>query len=95
MTGKIVTDSGGSAMSFSFLRGALVSFTPTFGVPLPNVIVFQFNPETITHSWSESETTKEYGKGGNPLATVGYPPESFSFTLSMNSDSDMAGERRR
>jgi hypothetical protein len=74
-------------MPGSFLRGALVSFSPTFGVPLPNVVVFQFNPETISHSWSEGETRMDK-KGGNPLSLVGYPEESFSFTLAMNADSD-------
>jgi hypothetical protein len=77
-------------MPSSFLRGAIVSFSPTLGVPIPNVIVFQFNPETISHSWSQAELVgRDRGKaGGDPLAANGYPPESFSFTLSMNADSD-------
>jgi hypothetical protein len=72
----------------SFLRGALVSFSPTFGVPIPNVIIFQFNPETITHTWNTASTTGTVEQGGDPLATLGFPGESFSFTLSMNADSD-------
>lgn len=38
-------------MPSGFVRGALVAYMPTFGQPVPNVIVFQFNPETITHTW--------------------------------------------
>ena len=37
-------------MAGKFLKGALVEFVPTFLVPVPNVIVFQFNPETIRHA---------------------------------------------
>ena len=29
---------------------------PTFlPVPLPNVIVFQYNPESLTHTWTQPE----------------------------------------
>ena len=41
-------------MSGFVLKGALVEFMPTFlPVPLPNVIVFQYNPETMTHTWTQ------------------------------------------
>ena len=33
-----------------YLRGALVEFLPTGLIAIPNVIVFQYNPETMTHS---------------------------------------------
>ena len=39
----------------TLLKGALVEFTPTFLVPLPNVIVFQYNPETMTHTWTQPD----------------------------------------
>ncbi len=84
----------------SFIRGALVSYMPTFGTPVPNVIVFQFNPETISHEWSQATTESGYDAGsasssqrfgGDPQAASGMPPESFSFTLSLNADSDLPG----
>ena len=41
-------------MSGFVLKGALVEFMPTFlPVPVPNVIVFQYNPETMTHTWTQ------------------------------------------
>ena len=36
------------------MKGALVEFMPTFlPIPVPNVIVFQYNPETMTHTWTQ------------------------------------------
>ena len=41
----------------TLLKGALVSFMPTFlPIPLPNVTVFQYNPESLTHTWSQPDT---------------------------------------
>lgn len=73
-------------MAGKFLRGALVEFMPTFLVPLPNVIVFQFNPETMTHTWTQAEAAQRSASGAqtNPLAVRGAPGESFSFTLAVD-----------
>ena len=50
------TGRGGGRMSGVVLKGALVKFTPTFlPVPVPNVIIFQYNPETMTHTWTQPE----------------------------------------
>jgi hypothetical protein len=70
-------------MEGKYLRGALVEFMPTFLIPLPNVIIFQFNPETMTHSWTQPEAAPAPSGGGkaNPLAVKSLPGESFSFTL--------------
>ena len=38
-----------------YLRGALVEFMPTGLIPIPNIIVFQYNPETMTHTWTQPE----------------------------------------
>ena len=63
-------------MSGFVMKGALVEFMPTFlPVPLPNVIVFQYNPETMTHTWTQPEAAAG-GAGGtetsNPLAVQGH-----------------------
>lgn len=74
-------------------KGALISFTPTFIGVTPNVIVFQINPETITHAWSEpSAAQAEGGSKTNfdPLAVTGVPGETFSFTLVMDSNNEIA-----
>jgi hypothetical protein len=75
-----------------------------FLAPVPNVIAFQFNPETITHKWSgseafQSEITKKDGTNEdvkkkttnwNPLAVSGYPGESFSFKIAMSAGDSIA-----
>lgn len=79
-------------MAGKFIKGALVQFMPTFLVPLPNVIIFQYNPETMTHTWAQAEAASSGGrqKGGNPLAVKGLPGESFSFTIAMNAQDMIA-----
>src|SRR5258708_5075210 len=69
-------------MAGTYMRGALIEFMPTFLIPLPNIIIFQFNPETMTHAWTQAESAAT--PGGNPLAVKGVPGESFSFTLVMD-----------
>lgn len=82
-------------MAGKFIKGALVEFMQTFLLPLPNVIIFQFNPETMTHTWTQPESAGGGGAGGqsgsNPLAVRGVPGESFSFTIAMDS-SDMIAD---
>jgi len=75
-------------MSASYMRGALIDFTQTLLIPTPNVIIFQYNPEAITHSWTQSQPS---GAQGNPLAVTGMPRESFSFTLVMDAN-DQIGD---
>jgi hypothetical protein len=75
-------------MPGQFIKGAMVSFMPTFIGSLPNVIVFQFNPETITHTWTPASTETQAGK--DPLATKDTPGEQFSFPLSLDSNDTIA-----
>jgi hypothetical protein len=83
-------------MPGKYFRGAFVEFTSAFLVPIPNVIVFQFNPETLTHTWTpaapvSSPAASAQGQAeGNPLAISGDPGEEFSFTLSMDSSDTIA-----
>lgn len=69
------------------MRGALVEFMDTFLLPLPNVIIFQYNPETITHTWTQPEPAPSVtGRRANPLAVSGDPGESFQFTIAMDAN---------
>jgi hypothetical protein len=79
-------------MSGFVLKGALVEFMPTFlPVPLPNVTVFQYNPETMTHAWTQPEPGSSGGtEAANPLAVRGMPGETFSFTLAMDAGDEIA-----
>src|ERR1700761_7156292 len=68
-----------------YLRGALIDFTESFPLPIPNVIIFQYNPETMTHGWTPATTNPSTpGSTANPLAITGDPRESFTFTLAMD-----------
>lgn len=65
----------------TYMRGAFIEFIDTGLIPIPNVIVFQFNPETMTHTWTQSESANV---DGNPLAVKGAPGEQFSFSLAVD-----------
>ena len=67
------------------IKGALVEFKSAMTLALPNVVVFQFNPETMRHSWSQPTPASE-GPSSNPLAVAGVPGETFSFSLAMDVD---------
>jgi len=77
-------------VSSKFLRGALIQMTQSFGATTPNVIIFQYNPETLTHGWSPAEVDYQPGQGTNPLAVRGLPAETFSFTLVMDASDQIA-----
>jgi hypothetical protein len=66
------------------LRGAFISFMQTVLIPVPNVIVFQINPESVEHTWSVAAAVEGEQLLSNPLAVKGYPGESFSFTLALD-----------
>jgi hypothetical protein len=78
-------------MSGFYLKGGLIEFTESFPLPIPNVIIFQYNPETMTHGWTPATTNPGTpGQASNPLAISGQPQESFSFTLAMDSNDTIA-----
>jgi hypothetical protein len=78
-------------MSGFYLKGGLIEFTETFPLPVPNVITFQYNPETMTHSWTPATTNPSTpGHASNPLAITGQPQETFSFMLAMDSNDTIA-----
>jgi hypothetical protein len=83
----------------TLLKGALVAFTPTFLTAVPNVTVFQYNPESLTHTWSQPEPAPATGgsacscaEAGNPLAVPGMPGEEFSLTVVFDSNQDIADD---
>lgn len=71
----------------AYLRGALIELVPTMLVPIPNVIVFQFNPESVTHTWTQPEAVQQEAGSKtkpNPLAVQGFPGEAFSLTIAVD-----------
>jgi hypothetical protein len=77
-------------MPGKYMKGALIEFMDTFLLPLPNVIVFQYNPETIRHAWTQPAAAGGAGSGANPLAVKGVPGESFSFSIAMDATDQLA-----
>jgi len=79
-------------MPGQYLRGALVELVPTGLVPVPNIVIFQYNPESLVHSWSQAEAPKSSNTEavGNPLAVEGAPGEAFSFTIAMDASDTIA-----
>ncbi|HEX7681513.1 MAG TPA: hypothetical protein VF713_25530 [Thermoanaerobaculia bacterium] len=76
-----------------YLKGALIQFMETFLIPLPNVILFQYNPETMTHTWTPAPSaagSTSSAAGSNPLAVSGVPGETFTFSIVMNSNETIA-----
>jgi len=83
----------------TLLKGALVAFTPSFlPIPVPDVTVFQYNPESLTHTWSQP-TASAGGAGscgrtgtttGNPMAVPGMPGEKFDLTIFLDANEDIA-----
>jgi len=68
------------------LKGALIQFTSALLVPIPNVIVFQYNPESLSRSLSPFEARAADGEAGKPglgeALTQPYDPtETFNLTL--------------
>lgn len=78
----------------TLLKGALVSFTPTFLTPVPNVTVFQYNPESLTHTWNQPDRGAATGstEAGNPLSVPGMPGEEFSLTVLVDAGQDIADD---
>ncbi len=86
----------------TLLKGALVAFTPTFlPVPVPDVTVFQYNPESLTHTWSQptpapsgdaaaGSSGRTGTTTGNPLAVPGMPGEQFDLSIFLDANEDIA-----
>ena len=78
----------GYSRSPKLLKGALIEFSERFIGPIPNVIVFQYNPEMMTRTlevWSqsgggESAASNETSHTAQPFD----PPESFTLALELD-----------
>ena len=82
-------------MAGQYFRGAFIEFTSAFLVPIPNVILFQYNPESLTHTWTPAASATPSGQAAgpgasNPLAVTGDPGEEFSFSISLDAQDIIA-----
>ena len=89
----------GFTRSPKLLKGALIQFSAPMLIPIPNIIVFQYNPETMTRTlepWTPLERERIYDEQGRATATALTdeqtnqlrqpfdPSESFSLSLELD-----------
>jgi hypothetical protein len=82
----------GYSRSPKLLKGALVEFSERFIGPIPNIIIFQYNPETLSRTLEvytpspapEQEETPGVPPKTPPSAQPSDPPETFSLTLELD-----------
>jgi len=86
----------GYTRSPKLLKGALIQFSAPMLIPIPNIIIFQYNPETMTRNlqpWkpaekvvyaSKEEAEKAVTELFNQLSQPFDPQETFSLTLELD-----------
>ena len=85
----------GYTRSPRLLKGALIQFSAPMLIPIPNIIVFQYNPETMTRTltpWTPIENSQDSsgkstdlnGQNKNALSQPYDPTETFSLTLELD-----------
>ena len=89
----------GFTRSPKLLKGALIQFKAPMLIPVPNIIVFQYNPETMTRTltpWTPVERERTYDEQGratvtaltdeqtNQLRQPFDPTETFNLTLELD-----------
>ena len=63
----------GYTRSPKLLKGALIQFSAPMLIPIPNIIIFQYNPETMTRTltpWTPIERERTYDEQGRGTATA-------------------------
>lgn len=68
------------------LKGALVSIDPPN--PTPQVIVFQYNPNTLTRSL-EAQLAEDEGKSGSPPRLKGAPVETIKIDVEIDASDQL------
>src|SRR5262249_34103948 len=76
-----------------FLRGALVEYSGAFLGPIPNLVLFQFNPEQIARTINipqpRAQTPHEAARPREPASTGVPPTESFTITAHFSAADDL------
>ena len=89
----------GYSQSPKLLKGAIIQFSAPMLIPIPNFIIFQYNPETLSRSltpWAPLQRERKYSESGeatlaeltpqqiNALEQPFDPAETFSVTLELD-----------
>lgn len=83
----------GYSQSPKLLKGALIRFSAATLIPVPNIIVFQYNPESLTRTllpWYTPEPTTEDPKEVRALAQPFDPQETLSLKLELDATDALA-----
>lgn len=76
-----------------FLRGALIEYSGDFLGPIPNLVVFQFNPEqvarTINIPQPPAQNPQESARPREPAQTTAPPTETFTLTAHFSAADDL------
>ena len=83
----------GLPLSPSVTKGALVQLAEDFGVIVPNIIPFQYNPATVTRTlkpWDPSEVDQTNRGAQAPNVQPYDPEETYEFTLELDATDDQA-----
>jgi len=74
------------------LRGALIEYGSDFLGPIPNVVIFQFNPETLTRNIEiPSRPTGSAGRESNQAGDA--PVEKISLTAHFSAADDLGDDK--
>lgn len=87
-----MAESKGSPLSPSVTKGALVQLNEEFGIIVPNIIPFQYNPATMTRNlkpWDPSEVDQTNRGAQSPNVQPYDPEETFKFTLEFDATDDL------
>ncbi len=79
----------GYSRSPKLLKGALIQFSAPLLIPIPNIIIFQYNPENLSRTltpWAPpgKEDKKKDPKVDDALAQPYDPDESFTLSLELD-----------
>jgi len=83
----------GYSRSPKLLKGAIIQFSAPLFVPVPNIIVFQYNPETMSRTLSPWASPTPEQLKNDPQIEVNLaqpydPDESFNLSLELDSADD-------
>lgn len=82
----------GNPLTPPVLRGAIVQLGEDFGIIVPNIIPFQYNPATATRTlkpWDPGEVDQTDRGAQAPMVQPYDPEEQYKFTLELDATDDL------
>jgi len=82
----------GNPLAPTVLRGALVQLLEDFGIVIPNIVPFQYNPAKITLGvtpWNPFQTAPQNQASQTPLVQPFDPEQTYSFDLEFDAADDI------